>query len=215
MLADCAIGFWDWGAASKAHYNNVPEHFSCHWHKYSEWELRTIYKFLICHSLFHQLLMQVCYTLQVKLPSCQRIVLLNYNKETKLIDLRHYSIRLQPVGVSRRIRKFVQNHQVPDLRSLQDVSDFVTKYVSLSLLMLIWIFYCTSWDNLPLLICLVYDFFLFIARWIKPSSTHIQLRTWFRLSIAICVYYLYGIVLSRTEIADYCGKSNVTSSLLP
>ncbi|KAF2315015.1 hypothetical protein GH714_037563 [Hevea brasiliensis] len=30
-------------------------------------------------------------------------------------------------GVSRRIRKFVQKHQVPDLRSLQDVSDFVTK----------------------------------------------------------------------------------------
>ncbi|KAF7154614.1 hypothetical protein RHSIM_Rhsim01G0243400 [Rhododendron simsii] len=63
----------------------------------------------------------------VKLSSCERIVLLNYNKETKLIDFRHYSIRLQPVGVSRRIRKFVQNHQVPDLRSLQDVSDFVTK----------------------------------------------------------------------------------------
>ncbi|KAL3349327.1 hypothetical protein AABB24_022454 [Solanum stoloniferum] len=63
----------------------------------------------------------------VKLSSCQRIVLLNYDKETKLIDFRHYSIRLQPVGVSRRIRKFVQNHEVPDLRSLQDVSDFVTK----------------------------------------------------------------------------------------
>ncbi|XP_058213976.1 peter Pan-like protein [Rhododendron vialii] len=63
----------------------------------------------------------------VKLSSCERIVLLNYSKETKLIDFRHYSIRLQPVGVSRRIRKFVQNHQVPDLRSLQDVSDFVTK----------------------------------------------------------------------------------------
>ncbi|KAK1317167.1 Peter Pan-like protein [Acorus calamus] len=63
----------------------------------------------------------------VKLASCQRLVLLNYNKETKLIDFRHYSIRLQPVGVSRRIRKFVQNHQVPDLRSLQDVSEFVTK----------------------------------------------------------------------------------------
>lgn len=63
----------------------------------------------------------------VNLSSCQRIVLLNYNKETKLIDFRHYSIRLQPVDVSRRIRKFVQNHQVPDLRNLQDVSDFVTK----------------------------------------------------------------------------------------
>ncbi|PPD67651.1 hypothetical protein GOBAR_DD35477 [Gossypium barbadense] len=63
----------------------------------------------------------------VKLSSCQRIVLLNYNKDTKLIDFRHYSIRLKPVGVSRRIRKFVQNYQVPDLRNLQDVSDFVTK----------------------------------------------------------------------------------------
>lgn len=63
----------------------------------------------------------------VKLSNCQRIVLLNYNKDTKLIDFRHYSIRLQPVGVSRRLRKFVQNHQVPDLRSLQDVSDFVTQ----------------------------------------------------------------------------------------
>lgn len=63
----------------------------------------------------------------VKLSSCQRIVLINYNKETKLMDFRHYSIRLQPIGVTRRIRKFVQNHQVPDLRSLQDVSDFVTK----------------------------------------------------------------------------------------
>ncbi|XP_059432349.1 peter Pan-like protein [Corylus avellana] len=63
----------------------------------------------------------------VKLSSCQRIVLLNYNKDTKLIDFRHYSIRLQPVGVSRRVRKFVQNHQFPDLRNLQDVSDFITK----------------------------------------------------------------------------------------
>lgn len=63
----------------------------------------------------------------VKLSLCQRIVLLNYNKETKLIDFRHYSIRLQPVGVSRRIRKFVLNHRAPDLKHLQDVSDFVTR----------------------------------------------------------------------------------------
>ncbi|GAU27367.1 hypothetical protein TSUD_55200 [Trifolium subterraneum] len=63
----------------------------------------------------------------VKLSACQRIVLLNYNKDTKLIDFRHYSIRLQPIGVSRRLRKLVQSHQVPDLRNLQDVSDFVTK----------------------------------------------------------------------------------------
>ncbi|KAJ6828385.1 peter Pan-like protein [Iris pallida] len=62
----------------------------------------------------------------VKLSSCQRIVLLNYNAETKLIDFRHYSIRLQPVGVSRRIRKFVQDHKAPNMEKFQDVSDFVT-----------------------------------------------------------------------------------------
>ncbi|GLJ12761.1 hypothetical protein SUGI_0197250 [Cryptomeria japonica] len=62
----------------------------------------------------------------VKLSSCQRVVLLGYNKETKLIDFRHYAITLRPVGVSRRIRKFVQNRQIPDLRSLNDVSEFIT-----------------------------------------------------------------------------------------
>ncbi|XP_078436268.1 PETER PAN-like protein, partial [Wolffia australiana] len=63
----------------------------------------------------------------VNLAECKRIVLLNYDKETNLIDFRHYSIRLQPVGVTRRIRKFVQSHHVPDLRNLEDVSEFITK----------------------------------------------------------------------------------------
>lgn len=85
---------------------------------------------MICLGIDFIALLLTLWALQVKLSSCQRIVLLNYNKETNLIDFRHYSIRLQPVGVSRRIRKFVQNHQVPDLRSLQDVSDFVTRYLS-------------------------------------------------------------------------------------
>lgn len=62
-----------------------------------------------------------------KLSQYQRLVLLNYNSETKLIDFRHYSIRLTPAGVSRRIKKFVQNHKVPNLGNLQDVSDFLTK----------------------------------------------------------------------------------------
>ena len=75
--------------------------------------------------------------LQVKLATCQRVVLLSYNKETKLIEFRHYSINLQPSGVSRPLRKLVQNRKIPDLRGLSDVSDFVTKYVSTS--WLIWI----------------------------------------------------------------------------
>ncbi|VAH91132.1 unnamed protein product [Triticum turgidum subsp. durum] len=63
----------------------------------------------------------------VKLSTCQRILLLQYDKETEAIDFRHYSIKLQPVGISRKIRKLMQNNQVPDLRDLKDVSDYVTK----------------------------------------------------------------------------------------
>ncbi|KAL6902065.1 hypothetical protein ACP4OV_004941 [Aristida adscensionis] len=63
----------------------------------------------------------------VKLATCQRVLLLKYDKEKEVVELRHYSIKLQPVGVSRRIRKLMQNNQVPDLRDLKDVSDFVTK----------------------------------------------------------------------------------------
>ncbi|KAJ0231423.1 Peter Pan-like protein [Hirschfeldia incana] len=63
----------------------------------------------------------------IKLSTCQRLVLLNYNKDTKLIDFRHYSTRLQPVGVSRKLRNFVQTRKAPDLRNLQDVSDLITK----------------------------------------------------------------------------------------
>ncbi|KAF0923894.1 hypothetical protein E2562_007739 [Oryza meyeriana var. granulata] len=63
----------------------------------------------------------------VKLSTCQRILLLQFDKEKENIDFRHYSIKLQPVGVTRKIRKLMQNNQVPDLRDLKDVSDYVTK----------------------------------------------------------------------------------------
>lgn len=126
LLADCAFWFWDWRSASEAHYYNVPEHIPSYWYKYSGFSFNSIECSDWQDSVFN-VNINLISMYQVKLSSCQRIVLLNYNKDTKLIDFRHYSIRLQPVGVTRRLRKFVQNHQVPDLRNLQDVSDFVTK----------------------------------------------------------------------------------------
>uniref|UniRef100_A0A0D9VTW1 Brix domain-containing protein n=1 Tax=Leersia perrieri TaxID=77586 RepID=A0A0D9VTW1_9ORYZ len=63
----------------------------------------------------------------VKLSSCQRILLIHYDREKEIITFRHYSIKLQPVGVTRKIRKLMQNNKVPDLRDLNDVSDYVTK----------------------------------------------------------------------------------------
>ncbi|OAE22687.1 hypothetical protein AXG93_2675s1200 [Marchantia polymorpha subsp. ruderalis] len=63
----------------------------------------------------------------VKLATCQRVLLLNYDKKTKCIDFRHYSISAQPVGVTRSIRKLVQRKKLPDLGGLGDVSEFVTR----------------------------------------------------------------------------------------
>lgn len=63
----------------------------------------------------------------VKLSNCQRFLLLNYDKTTKCIDFRHYSVSAQPVGVSRNIRKLVQRKKLPDLSKLSDVSEFVNK----------------------------------------------------------------------------------------
>lgn len=76
---------------------------------------------------FFQYLVPVIDPETVKLATCQRILLLQYDKEEGVINFRHYSIKLQPVGVSRKIRKLMQNNQVPDLRDLKDVSDYVTK----------------------------------------------------------------------------------------
>lgn len=63
----------------------------------------------------------------VKLSTCQRVLLINYHRETDSIDFRHYSISAQPVGVSRNIRKLVQNRKLPNLSALTDVSEFVTR----------------------------------------------------------------------------------------
>ena len=64
---------------------------------------------------------------QVKLANCQRVLLLNYDKETRCIDIRHYSVSAQPTGVSRNVRKLVQRKKLPDLSKFSDVSEFVTK----------------------------------------------------------------------------------------
>jgi ribosome biogenesis protein SSF1/2 len=55
------------------------------------------------------------------------VLLLNYDKKTKLFDFRHYSISAQPTGVNRNIRKLVQRKKLPDLSNLTDVSEFVSK----------------------------------------------------------------------------------------
>lgn len=62
----------------------------------------------------------------VDLNKVRRCVLINYNPSTKLIDFRHYNIKVVPVGVSKGVKKVVQG-KVPNLSRCTDISEFFTK----------------------------------------------------------------------------------------
>ena len=57
----------------------------------------------------------------------QRVVLLSYDKETRRISFRHYGISAAPSGVTKSVKSLVARRQLPDMGSLQDVSEFLTK----------------------------------------------------------------------------------------
>ncbi|KAJ8922001.1 hypothetical protein NQ315_008639 [Exocentrus adspersus] len=67
----------------------------------------------------------------VDLNTIKRCVLLNYNPSTKLIDFRHYTIKVVPVGVSKGVKKVVQG-KVPNLGNCNDITEFFTKVGLLS-----------------------------------------------------------------------------------
>ena len=60
----------------------------------------------------------------VKLPDCRRVVLFHFKKEDGTVELRHYAIKATPVGISRSIKKVLQG-KIPDLSSLNDISQFI------------------------------------------------------------------------------------------
>ncbi|KAG0240179.1 hypothetical protein BGW41_007161 [Actinomortierella wolfii] len=62
----------------------------------------------------------------MQLADVRRVVLLNYNSETKHIDFRHYSITVKPVGVSKSIKRVITTN-VPDLTGFDDISDYVLR----------------------------------------------------------------------------------------
>lgn len=60
----------------------------------------------------------------IRLNECRRVVLFNYMKESGLVEMRHYHIRAQPMGISRSVKKVLQA-KLPDLGDLQDISQFI------------------------------------------------------------------------------------------
>ncbi|CAG9769696.1 unnamed protein product [Ceutorhynchus assimilis] len=65
------------------------------------------------------------------LNTIKRCVLMNYDPATKLIDFRHYNIKVAPVGISKGVKKVVQG-KVPNLAKCTDISEFFTKTAVMS-----------------------------------------------------------------------------------
>uniref|UniRef100_A0A2C9M3U4 Brix domain-containing protein n=1 Tax=Biomphalaria glabrata TaxID=6526 RepID=A0A2C9M3U4_BIOGL len=66
----------------------------------------------------------------VKLNNMRRTVLVNYDPESKSVDIRHYSMKVVPTGVSKAVKKLMRT-KLPDLGHHQDIADlFLDKGLS-------------------------------------------------------------------------------------
>uniref|UniRef100_A0A914XC57 Brix domain-containing protein n=1 Tax=Plectus sambesii TaxID=2011161 RepID=A0A914XC57_9BILA len=59
----------------------------------------------------------------LNLARVRRCVMINYDDETDTIDIRHYTIKTVPSGLSKSTKKLVQS-KVPDLSKYNDISDY-------------------------------------------------------------------------------------------
>ncbi|GAB5587144.1 rRNA-binding ribosome biosynthesis protein [Umbelopsis nana] len=62
----------------------------------------------------------------MQLADARRVVLLNYNSDTNMIDFRHYSIGVKPIGVSKSVKKIITT-EVPNLADFEDISEYVLR----------------------------------------------------------------------------------------
>lgn len=81
-------------------------------------------------SMFQNLFPTINLT-KVNLSTIRRCLLLNYDPETRTIDFRHYAIKVVPAGVSKGVKKLLQN-KIPNLSKFSDISEFMTKSGMLS-----------------------------------------------------------------------------------
>ncbi|XP_057651095.1 protein Peter pan [Diorhabda carinulata] len=82
-------------------------------------------QFKLMASMFQNMFPTLNLT-NIDLNTVKRCVLMNYNPATKLIDFRHYCIKITPVGISRGVKKVVQG-KVPNLSRCNDITEFFTK----------------------------------------------------------------------------------------
>ncbi|XP_032939615.1 suppressor of SWI4 1 homolog, partial [Catharus ustulatus] len=68
---------------------------------------------------------------RVNLNSVRRCLLLNYDSESEQLQLRHYSVQVVPVGLSRGLRKILRE-KFPNMSRMDDVSQLLTGELLLS-----------------------------------------------------------------------------------
>jgi len=67
----------------------------------------------------------------IKLNECRRVLLINYESNTKTIEIRHYFVNAAPVGLSKATRRVIRG-KLSNLKNVNDISDYVFKSESLS-----------------------------------------------------------------------------------
>lgn len=65
----------------------------------------------------------------IKLGDCRRVVLFNYDAESDQVEFRQYSIRANPLGLSRSVKTILKS-KVPNLHKLDDISDFLSHHTT-------------------------------------------------------------------------------------
>lgn len=65
------------------------------------------------------------------LKQCRRVLLLNYDAEQSLYELRHYAVTVSHSGLSPAIRKLVKR-KIPNLSKFEDIGDFMDARAGLS-----------------------------------------------------------------------------------
>lgn len=61
----------------------------------------------------------------VQLSKMRRCLLLDLNKENNQIELRHYAIKVQPIGLSRMVKKLISSKKIPDLGKYYSVEEAI------------------------------------------------------------------------------------------
>ncbi|XP_076122489.1 suppressor of SWI4 1 homolog [Alosa pseudoharengus] len=68
---------------------------------------------------------------KVNLNNIKRCVLLNYDPASQEIEFRHYSIKVVPVGMSKGVKKLMQE-RFPNMSKFEDISELLLKGANLS-----------------------------------------------------------------------------------